>query len=159
MQLFGKNKKRTILAQQTGKVILLAEVPDPVFANKILGDGIAIQPTANEVYSPVSGTIAQIAHTLHAIGIESDDGIEVLVHLGIDTVKLNGEGFTCHVEVGQHVAAGEKVMDMDIQAITEKGYSTISPCIITNLDTVKSFECKQGNVSGGKSVVMNFVKQ
>ncbi|MDF1493333.1 PTS sugar transporter subunit IIA [Caproiciproducens sp. CPB-2] len=159
MQLFGRNKKQTILAQQTGKAILITEVPDPVFADKILGDGIAILPSKNGVYSPVSGTIVQIAHTLHAIGIESDDGVEVLVHLGIDTVKLNGEGFTCHVEVGQHVAAGEKVMDMDIQAIAEKGYSTISPCIITNLDAVKNLECGQGNVSGGKSVVMSFSKQ
>lgn len=158
MQLFGRNKKHTILAQQTGKAIPISEVPDPVFSGKVLGDGIAIIPSTNEVFSPVSGTIAQISHTLHAIGIESDDGIEVLVHLGIDTVKLNGEGFTCHVEVGQHVAAGEKVMEMDIKAIESKGYSTVSPCIITNLDAVRNLECNPGNVTGGKTTVMNFNK-
>nr|WP_319487408.1 PTS glucose transporter subunit IIA [uncultured Caproiciproducens sp.] len=158
MQLFGRNKKHPILAQQTGKAIVLSEVPDPVFSEKVLGDGIAIIPTENEVFSPVSGTIAQIAHTLHAIGIESDDGIEVLVHLGIDTVKLNGEGFTCHVEVGQHVAAGQKVMEMDVKAIEAKGYSTVSPCIITNLDAIKKLECNAGDVSGGKTIVMSFNK-
>lgn len=156
MQLFGRSKKHTIVAQQTGNAISISEVPDPVFSDKILGDGIAILPTENGVYAPVSGTIVQIAHTLHAIGIESDDGIEVLVHLGIDTVKLNGEGFTCHVEVGQHVAAGEKLMDMDIRAIEQKGYSTISPCIITNLDAVRNLEFSPGSVSGGKTTVMNY---
>ncbi len=158
MQLFSRDKKNVILAQQTGKAIVMAEVPDPVFANKVLGDGIAIIPSSNEVFSPVSGTIVQIAHTLHAIGIESDDGIEVLVHLGIDTVKLNGEGFTCHVEVGQHVTAGDKLMDMDIKSIEAKGYNTISPCIITNLDDVKNLEFKTGNVIGGEATVMMYKK-
>ena len=143
-----------VLAQQTGKAIGIEEVPDPVFANKVLGDGIAIIPNSNEVFAPVSGIIIQIAHTLHAIGIESDDGIEVLVHLGIDTVRLNGEGFTCHVEVGQHVAAGDKIMDMDIALIEASGYKTGSPCIITNLGDIKHLEPKTGNVIGGETTVM-----
>ena len=154
MQLFSKDKKNVVLAQQTGEAVVITDVPDPVFAGKVLGDGIAIIPSSNEVFSPVSGTIAQIAHTLHAIGIESEDGMEVLVHLGIDTVKLNGEGFTCYVEVGQHIVAGDKLMEMDIQFIESKGYNTISPCIITNLNDTKSLKFETGPVIGGKTVVI-----
>lgn len=158
MQLFNRNKKKLILAQQTGKAINIDEVPDPVFAGKVLGDGIAIIPNNSDVFSPVSGTIVQIAHTLHAIGIESDDGIEVLVHLGIDTVKLDGEGFICYVKVGQHVTAGDKLMDMDIKSIEAKGYSTISPCILTNSGDVENLKFKTGNVIGGKTTVMIYNK-
>lgn len=147
-----------ILAQQTGKAVAITDVPDPVFAQKVLGDGIAIIPSSNEVFSPISGTIAQIAHTFHAIGIEGDDGTEVLVHLGIDTVKLDGEGFTCYVEVGQHVSAGDKLMDMDIAAIQAKGYQTISPCILTNMDSVKNLNFQLGNVVGGQATVMTYKK-
>lgn len=100
---FLKGKQLEIAAPLTGKVIPVTEVPDPVFAEKVLGDGIAVDPTEGTVYSPVDGTIFQIAHTFHAMGIESDDGLEILVHLGIDTVKLEGKGFQSFVEVGQKV--------------------------------------------------------
>ena len=157
MGLFNKNKT-SVLAQQTGKAVAITDVPDPVFAEKVLGDGIAIIPSSNEVFSPISGTIEQIAHTFHAIGIEGDDGVEILVHLGIDTVKLNGEGFTCYVEVGQHVMAGDKLMDMDIAAIEAKGYQTISPCILTNMDSIKNLDVQIGNVTGGHTTVMTYKK-
>lgn len=156
--LFSRDKKYAMLAQQTGRAIVISEVPDPVFSNKVLGDGIAIIPISNEVYSPVCGLVAQIAHTFHAIGIESDDGLEILVHLGIDTVKLNGEGFTCYVEAGQHVSAGDILMDMDLEFIKSQGYNVISPCIVTNMDEVKSFEFKTGDVTGGKTAVMTYKK-
>ena len=103
---FLKGKQLEIAAPLTGKVIPVTEVPDPVFAEKVLGDGIAVDPTEGTVYSPVDGTIFQIAHTFHAMGIESDDGLEILVHLGIDTVKLEGKGFQSFVEVGQKVKKG-----------------------------------------------------
>jgi PTS system glucose-specific IIA component len=158
MQLFSKDKKNVVCAHQSGIAVAIEEVPDAVFFNKVLGDGIAIIPNSNTVFSPVSGTVAQIAHTLHAIGIEGDDGTEVLVHLGIDTVKLNGEGFTCHVAVGQHVAAGDQLMEMDIHFIEQKGYQTISPCIITNSDYIKNLEFETGAVIGGETVVMTYKK-
>lgn len=153
-----KNKLLQILAPQSGKAVAITEVPDPVFSGKVLGDGVAIQPESGEVLAPVSGTVAQVAHTLHAVGIESDDGLEVLVHLGIDTVKLKGEGFTCHVKEGQHVEAGDKLMDMDLALIESKGFSTISPCIVTNLDAVKNFSAIPGTVTAGKTVVMTYQK-
>ena len=135
---FLKGKQLEIAAPLTGKVIPVTEVPDPVFAEKVLGDGIAVDPTEGTVYSPVDGTIFQIAHTFHAMGIESDDGLEILVHLGIDTVKLEGKGFQSFVEVGQKVKKGDKIMEMDIGFIREQGLSPMSPCIITNLDAIKS---------------------
>ncbi|MFR9189673.1 MAG: PTS glucose transporter subunit IIA [Anaerotruncus massiliensis (ex Togo et al. 2019)] len=124
---FLKGKQLEIAAPLTGKVIPVTEVPDPVFAEKVLGDGIAVDPTEGTVYSPVDGTIFQIAHTFHAMGIESDDGLEILVHLGIDTVKLEGKGFQSFVEVGQKVKKGDKIMEMDISFIREQGLPRCPP--------------------------------
>lgn len=153
-----KDKSVKILAPQSGKAVAITEVPDPVFSGKVLGDGVGIQPTSGEVLAPVSGTVVQVAHTLHAVGLESDDGLEVLVHLGIDTVKLKGEGFTCYVTEGQHVNAGDKLMDMDLALIEGKGFSTISPCIITNLDAAKNLAVIPGDVVAGETAVMTYQK-
>lgn len=153
-----KDKSVKIIAPQTGKAVPLTEVPDPVFAGKVLGDGVGIQPTDGAVLAPVSGTVVQVAHTLHAVGLESDNGLEVLVHLGIDTVKLKGEGFTCHVKEGQHVKVGDKLMDMDLALIESKGFSTVSPCIVTNLDSVKDFTVLTGDVTAGETAIMTYQK-
>ena len=153
-----KGKPLEIAAPLTGKVIPVTEVPDPVFAEKVLGDGIAVDPTEGTVYSPVDGTIFQIAHTFHAMGIESDDGLEILVHLGIDTVKLEGKGFQSFVEVGQKVKKGDKIMEMDIGFIREQGLSPMSPCIITNLDAIKSMTACPGPAEGGRTAAITYKK-
>lgn len=119
---------------------------------------MGILPTEGGVYAPVSGTVVQVAETFHAVGIESDDGLEVLVHLGIDTVKLKGEGFTCHVKEGQHVSAGDKLIDMDLAFIESKGLSTVSPCIITNVDNAKNLAVLPGEVTAGETAVMTYEK-
>ena len=155
---FLKGKQLEIAAPLTGKVIPVTEVPDPVFAEKVLGDGIAVDPTEGTVYSPVDGTIFQIAHTFHAMGIESDDGLEILVHLGIDTVKLEGKGFPSFVEVGQKVKKGDKIMEMDIGFIREQGLSPMSPCIITNLDAIKSMTACPGPAEGGRTAAITYKK-
>ena len=124
----------------------------------MLGDGIAVDPTEGTVYSPVDGTIFQIAHTFHAMGIESDDGLEILVHLGIDTVKLEGKGFQSFVEVGQKVKKGDKIMEMDIGFIREQGLSPMSPCIITNLDAIKSMTACPGPAEGGRTAAITYKK-
>ena len=155
---FQKGKQLEIAAPLTGKVIPVTEVPDPVFAEKVLGDGIAVDPTEGTVYSPVDGTIFQIAHTFHAMGIESDDGLEILVHLGIDTVKLEGKGFQSFVEVGQKVKKGDKIMEMDIGFIREQGLSPMSPCIITNLDAIKSMTACPGPAEGGRTAAITYKK-
>ncbi|WP_418704348.1 PTS sugar transporter subunit IIA [Anaerotruncus massiliensis (ex Liu et al. 2021)] len=155
---FLKGKQLEIAAPLTGKVIPVTEVPDPVFAEKVLGDGIAVDPTEGTVYSPVDGTIFQIAHTFHAMGIESDDGLEIRVHLGIDTVKLEGKGFQSFVEVGQKVKKGDKIMEMDIGFIREQGLSPMSPCIITNLDAIKSMTACPGPAEGGRTAAITYKK-
>lgn len=157
LSFFKKNKQKpALLSPLTGTAMPVSEAPDPVFADKILGDGVAIEPMLGKVVSPANGTIAQIAHSLHAVGIETDDGLEVLVHLGIDTVKLDGEGFTCHVAVGDKVTAGQHILDMDLALIREKGFSTVSPCIVTSMDAVEEFQCQTGPVTLGESVVIQY---
>lgn len=153
---FLKGSGNQIFAPQTGTAVNLNEVPDGVFADKVLGDGIAIKPSDDAVYSPVNGTVIQIAHTFHALGIESNDGVEILIHLGINTVELKGEGFKCHVEVGQKVKKGDKLMDMDRALIESKGYNTISPCIITNMDVITKIETTTGEVKGTETSVITY---
>lgn len=157
MGLFSKNKQPLeLLSPLTGEIIPVEQCPDPVFAGKILGDGIAVTPTDGKVYAPIDGTVVQLAHTCHAFCIVSDDGLELLVHLGMDTVKLEGKGFTAHVEVGQKVKKGDLVMDMDIDFITAQGVRTVSPCIITNLDAVKDLTVCPGPAVGGKTVALTY---
>ena len=157
MEFLNKFKlKNTIVAQQSGKAVHINEVPDPVFSDKVLGDGIAIIPSENKVVAPISGTIVQIADTMHAFCIESDDGLEVLVHLGLDTVKLKGKGFKCHVKTGQHVQTGDTVMDMDIEFIKNEGYNVITPCIITNMDKIKKITVITGTAELGKTGVIKY---
>ena len=119
----------------TGKVLPLDQVPDPVFASKTMGDGIAIEPIDNHVYAPCDGEIkALFDSSKHAIGLLSDQGIEMLIHVGIDTVNLTDNQFTYHVTMGQKVKQGDLLSSFDIEAIKQAGYSLITPVIITNTD-------------------------
>ncbi len=159
MKLFHKmnHGEKTILAPQTGRIISVEEIPDPAFSGKVLGDGLGIIPTENEVLAPVSGTVIEVADTLHAICLEGDgNGLEILIHLGLDTVKLKGRGFTCHVKEGQHVSAGDLLMEMDIEQIKLAGYNTVSPFIITNPDQAKNLSMSSGNAVAGKTVLMKY---
>lgn len=144
-----------ILAPQNGKIVPISEIQDPVFSGRILGDGVGIIPSENRVLSPISGTIVQIAETFHAICIQGDSGIEILVHLGLDTVKLKGKGFTCCVKNGQHVSAGDLLMNMNIKLIRREGFDTITPCIIINMDKVKKLSVLTGNTIAGKTIIMH----
>ncbi len=152
--MFKGNKQ--LLSPITGNVISLIEVEDPVFGQKILGDGVALVPKENKVYAPCDGTIVQITPTKHALCIESTEGLELLIHMGIDTVKLNGEGFTLHVNEGDKVHAGQLISEMDTEFIKSKGYSTKTPFIITNLDTVKSIELHLGEAVHSETAVISY---
>ena len=157
MSLFRNKKcKHIVLAPQTGKIIPITEVPDKVFSGKVLGDGVGIVPVGNKVVAPVDGTVVQVAETLHAVCMQGDDGAEIIIHLGIDTVELKGKGFTCHVESGQHVSAGDLLMDMDISFIKSAGYNVITPCIITNMDKIKNISMKSGNAEAGITTVIEY---
>lgn len=142
-KLFGKKevkKEETLIAPLTGKIVNIEEVPDPTFAQKMMGDGIAIEPTEGVVVSPVDGEVVQFFHTKHAIGIQSEAGAEILIHVGLETVSMNGEGFEGHVNVGDKVKAGDKLLSFDLDLIKEKAASTVTPIVITNGDAVESLD-------------------
>ncbi|ENQ3078247.1 PTS sugar transporter subunit IIA [Bacillus sp. WLY-B-L8] len=146
-KLFGfgsKTNAETIVSPLTGEVKNIEEVPDPVFAGRMMGDGVAIDPTEGVVVSPVDGEIVQLFHTKHAVGIKSTNGAEILIHVGLETVKMEGEGFETHVSEGQTVKAGDKLISFDLELIREKAKSTITPIVITNTDATESIETTVG---------------
>ena len=139
MGLFDKLKKLVsddtadagaieIIAPLSGEIVNIEDVPDVVFAEKIVGDGIAIKPNGDKMVAPVNGTIGKIFETNHAFSIESDDGIELFVHFGIDTVELKGEGFTRIAEEGQTVKAGDTVIEFDSCILTRECKINIDAC-------------------------------
>ncbi|MGL5314071.1 MAG: PTS sugar transporter subunit IIA, partial [Peptostreptococcaceae bacterium] len=128
------------------------------FSTKLMGDGFAINSSDGDIYSPVSGKVGVIFPTKHAIIIESEGGREVLIHLGIETVKLEGKGFEIFVEVGQEVKAGDKLVKMDIDYIEKNATSTISPVIFTNLDPSESVSIKTGAVKAKEASRVEIVK-
>jgi glucose-specific phosphotransferase system IIA component len=153
--IFNKQNSLTIYAPMSGKIIDLTELEDPVFSEKMVGDGVAIEPNENIVLSPVKGKIIQVFPTKHAIGIETDNGLEILIHLGIDTVELKGEGFNAFVKVGDRVNIGDKLLEMNIEIIQEKGKSTHTPIFITNMDKVKELKLmNKDSVKAGKDIIM-----
>ncbi|MDH6365923.1 MULTISPECIES: PTS glucose transporter subunit IIA [Breznakia] len=126
--------KKGIVTVAKGTLMPITEVEDQVFASKAMGDGFAVRPSEGTVCSPVSGTIGSIFPTKHAITLVADDGKEVMVHMGIDTVNLKGEGFTIKVKDGQKVVAGEPIAEMDLQTIGPKVPATDIMVIFLNLD-------------------------
>lgn len=145
-----KPKTIVIKSPLKGKLVNLVDVPDPVFAEKMIGDGVAIKPLDKNVYAPVSGKIVQLFHTNHALGIEIAGGLELLLHLGLDTVKLKGEGFTALVEEKQQIRTGDKLFEVDWDIIREKAVSTITPVVITNMEVVEKMEVLvEGELSVG----------
>lgn len=128
------NRKQAILSPIAGDIVPLDQVNDATFASGLLGKGVAIAPQQGRVVAPVSGSVASLFKTKHAIGIESDDGAEILIHVGIDTVKLDGAHFTAHVREGERVAPGDLLIEFDQAAIHAAGYDTTTPIIISNSD-------------------------
>ncbi len=148
-----------LYAPITGETIAITDVKDEVFSSKALGDGIAIVPSVGEVYAPCSGVISTFFDTGHAVAITSTDGAEVLIHVGMDTVSLKGEGFTPMAKTGDTVRKGQLLLKFDIKQITEKGFSVVTPVIITNGDDIKNLApAAYGNVSAGEAVVMTYEK-
>ncbi|QXM06265.1 PTS sugar transporter subunit IIA [Crassaminicella indica] len=140
LSFFSKNKEIILQAPFQGKIVDIEEVSDPVFSSKMLGDGIAIRPSSNIAVAPCDGKITQIFATNHAFGITTKEGLEILVHIGIDTVNLKGKGFTRLVEVGTDVKKGTAIIEVDLDYIEKSGKDTITPIVITNMDKVESIE-------------------
>ena len=134
----------------TGRLMPITEVPDPVFAEKMMGDGFAIEPTDGKVYSPVSGKVTNVFPTKHAATFETETGHEVLIHFGLDTVKLGGEGFESHIEQGQEVKAGDLILTVDLEDVKAKVPSVITPIVFPNLKENEIVEIvKIGDVEAG----------
>ena len=126
-----------------GEVIPLSEVPDETFASGVLGDGIGVKPSEGKVFAPFDCTVAAVFDTKHAIGLENESGLEVLIHVGLDTVTLNGGPFTVHVETGQNVKAGELLAEFNMEEIKAAGLETVSPIIVTNPGRFQSVNITQ----------------
>ncbi|MFT8349600.1 PTS sugar transporter subunit IIA [Clostridium saccharoperbutylacetonicum] len=128
------NKSEIVYSPLNGKVVKLSEVNDPTFSQELMGKGIAIIPSKGRVVSPVNGVVAALFATKHAIALQSDDGIEILIHVGIDTVELEGKYFTAKVEQGTRVSVGEALVEFDVEAIKGEGYDVVTSIIVTNTD-------------------------
>ena len=138
-----KDKKHDcelVYAPITGEYVSLEKIPDPVFSSGVLGDGCGIIPHRGEVTSPVDGKVMIVSDTKHSVSIEAHDGRQFLIHIGIDTVKLNGEHFNAHVKPGDKVKAGDLLVEFDIEKIKEAGYPTVTPIIVTNTDSYSDVE-------------------
>lgn len=112
----------------------LSELADAAFSSGALGRGVAVRPSSGTIVSPVDGTLTTLFPTLHALGITSDDGVELLIHVGLDTVNLEGKGFVAFVSQGERVRSGQKLLEVDVDAVTAAGYSVDTPVIVTNSD-------------------------
>ncbi|ERI95526.1 putative glucose-specific phosphotransferase enzyme IIA component [Clostridiales bacterium oral taxon 876 str. F0540] len=156
--MFGFFKKSfRLIAPVDGKVIDLSEVPDQVFAQKMAGDGVAIETTGDTIVAPADGKLSMIFKTNHAFGITLSNGAEILVHIGLDTVALEGAGFERIAQEGQDVKAGDVIIRINRDEIMSKGYSLLTPVLITNPDGFKELEMNIGaQVKAGQDEVLTY---
>lgn len=148
-----------LLAPADGTLIAMEDVKDPVFAQKMMGDGFAITLSGTEVYALQDSVVTMLFPTNHAFGLTLKDGLEILVHIGIDTVNENGKGFTCHVKVDQKLKAGDKIITLDKAYLESRGYDLTTMVIFANPDTYATFTCPYGNVvKGGKDIAATYTK-
>ena len=149
--IFKGKSELNMTAPCDGKVVLIEDVPDPLFAEKMVGDGFAIIPSSTDILSPVDGKIIQVFPTHHAVCIESVDGLEIIVHVGIDTVELKGEGFACYTEVGATVKSGDKLLSFTPEVLEAHGKNSITPVVITNKEIIKTLKVRTGTIAAGKT--------
>ena len=137
-----------------GKVVPLSEVPDEVFATGVLGEGVAILPSDGKVYAPCDAAVSQMMDSRHAIGLVADNGVEILIHVGLETVALEGKPFTYHVKADQEVKKGDLLLTADLDAITAAGCKLFTPVIITNSDDYVNIEpVKGGDIKAGEKLI------
>ncbi|MBB5190254.1 PTS system N-acetylglucosamine-specific IIC component [Silvimonas terrae] len=154
------SKGLVLVAPLTGNIVPLEQVPDAAFASKAVGEGIAIQPTGKFVVAPASGTLVKIFNSNHAFALVADSGAEIIVHIGIETVKLGGQGFTRLAEQGAHVNAGDPVLELDLEYLAANAQSLISPVVISNSDQFSGLaDLASGSVEAGKSALYTVVNK
>jgi len=154
--MFGLNKKSSIVitAPLDGYVVPVAQLSDPVFSEDILGRGIAIKPDSGSVIAPADATISLMFETGHAVSLVTDDGVELLIHVGIDTVKLKGRHYTIHKNSEDIVKAGEILMEFDAAAIQSDGYDTATPVVVCNPDDFRKISfAEEGPIKAGDPLI------
>lgn len=158
---FSKNKKSkefSLVAPMQGRTLPLSEVADPVFSQKMAGDGVAIDPTGDIVVSPADGELTLVFKTKHAFALTLANGAEILVHIGIDTVSLNGEGFEQLADEGTTVKAGTPILKIDRQFIKSKGFSLVTPVLIANTDDFASVTPVENiDTVPGETIIINYI--
>ena len=152
-KLFGKKEAPSLVSVADGDVVDLGDVSDPVFASKSMGDGFAVQPSSGAVVSPVNGNVVSVFPTKHAIIMRSDEGFDLLVHMGIDTVALKGEGFDVKVTKGDKVTNGQTLATMDLDHVLAQGKQTTIIVLITNLED-KRIKLTTGAATAGTPVAV-----
>lgn len=160
-KLFGKKEEinpNHVYAPMTGEAMDISQVPDPTFSSGAMGNGIAIQPTDGKVCSPVNGTVDMMFDTGHAVTLVSDNGIEILIHVGLETVGLNGAPFQVKVQNGQKVKKGDILMIANLDAIKAAGLPTITPVLICNTDDYTTFNTTTGKAVTNADVVIELGK-
>nr|WP_267508629.1 PTS glucose transporter subunit IIA [Borreliella garinii] len=155
LDFFKKTATLDLIAPISGKVMSIDKVPDEAFAEKIVGDGIAILPTSNELLAPCDGKIGKIFKTNHAFSLETKEGVEIFVHFGINTLNLNGKGFTRVAEEGINVKQGEVIIRLDLEYLKEHSESVITPVVIANSDEVSSIEYSFGRLEDESEYILS----
>lgn len=152
--LMGRDNGIVVESPVSGRLVSLKEVNDPTFSEEILGKGAAVIPSGNRICAPISGKISTMFPTGHAAAITGDNGVSVLIHVGLDTVKLKGEFFTIHAADGQEVKKGDLLMEADIEKIKEAGYDVITPVIVCNPDDFSEIRMEEsGDVAQGDVIL------
>lgn len=158
--IFGtKEERMQIAAPVAGKLVPLSEVSDPTFSEEILGQGAAVIPSENQFFSPVDGTVTTVFPTGHAVALTSADGVEILLHIGLDTVKLNGKHFTIYAEEGQQVKKGDLLLEADLEQIKSEGYDIITPVVICNTEEFSEIAMAKGGQVTVGTVIVNVIKR
>lgn len=156
-KLFGKNTD-DFYAPIAGKAVPISEVPDPTFAEGMLGNGIAIEPADGKVYAPCDATVDMMFTTGHAVSLVADCGAEILIHVGLETVSLEGKPFTVHVANGDKVKKGQLLMEVDLEAVKAAGLPTITPVVVCNTDDYTTFNTHVGKDVTNDDVVIELAK-
>ena len=156
-KLFGKNVD-SFYAPMAGKAVPITEVPDPTFAEGMLGNGIAIEPTEGKVYAPCDATVDMMFTTGHAVSLVADCGAEVLIHVGLETVSLEGKPFKVHAASGDKVKKGQLLIEVDLEAVKAAGLPTITPMVICNTDDYPTFNTIVGKNVTNDDVVIELAK-
>lgn len=156
-KLFGKATD-DLYAPMAGKAVAITQVPDPTFAEGMLGNGIAIEPTEGKVYAPCDATVDMMFPTGHAVSLVADCGAEILIHVGLETVSLEGKPFTIHAANGDKVKKGQLLIEVDLKAVEAAGLKTITPMVVCNTDNYPTFQTKVDRDVTNADVVIQLAK-